>query len=330
MNTKITQVNLDETFNPKDIVVSEVAPAKKCGEFVKHARAAIGHKRMKNLSAIPDSGRYRSIESYLYLIYEGTAIGIYHSYEWQQPRTPENMKGYDVVIPLVGERDAVDPGENDHTYHALHGLHQRVVKHLIRNKDSLPKQFRIMSDDELRTCIRPPYSEKYTGKDGKVRSPSWSVPIKYKKADPKAGKKEILFTKCRGPGNKPFHPDDFLSVKGKCIPGKVKMAVRVCHIGFSVKVDEKSEDGELKKTINYTLEVANLNFTPLRGHEEVDLLGGNYDPEEGGEEDTPYSKKEELVDVEYGNDEESDEKEEESEEDEQPRRRSKRRGRGRE
>jgi len=308
--SKLVTVTLDNTFNPKDIVVSEVAAPGKCGDMVKNPRAAIGHKSMKRVSAIPDQGRYRSNESYLYLLLDGTAIGIYKSYEYKQPKTEQNMKGFDLVIPLVSNRDSVDPGEDDEVYWALDGLHQRVVKHLVRNKESLPKQFRKMEDDELRACVRPPYSPKWKAKDGKWRSPSLTLPFKYFKADEKKGKKENLLTKCRGPGNKPFHPRDYLSIPGeKCVSGKIRAAIRVCHIGFSAKPDPKDLDNEIR-SINYTLELANLNFTPRRGAEEPDLLGGNHDEEEDGAEEGLYNK-EDLVDVEVdeelGDDDEASE-----------------------
>lgn len=293
---KPTQVKLDETFNAKDIVVSDVATAKQCGERVKNARAAIGHKSMRKVSPIPDQGKYRSPQSYLYLILEGMAIGIYETFEFGAKKKNETtMKGYDLVIPLVSDRDSTDPGEDDQVYWALDAMHQRVVKQLLRNKEGLPRKFRAMEDDDLRACVRPPYNPKWKGKDGKWRSPSLSIPFKYFKADPSKGRSENLLTRCKGPGNKPFHPRDYLSVpKEKCVSGKITAAIRVCHLNFSVKENTDSLDGEEKKSISYVMELANLNFTPRRGMEEIDLLGGNYDEEEGEEETIT---KDQLVDV---------------------------------
>ena len=316
--SKLTTVKLDNTFNPKDIVVSDVVAPKKCGDMVKNARAAIGHKSMKSVTPIPDQGKYRSNESYLYLILDGTAIGIYQSYEYGQPRTEKNVKGFDLVIPLVGKRDSVDPDEDDEVFWALDGMHQRVIKHLVKNKDSLPRDFRKLSDEDLCKIIRPPYTPKYKSKkDGKTRSPSLSIPFKYYKGDSKRGKKEALITKCRGPGNKPFHPRDYLSIPGeKTVCGKIRAAIRVCHIGFSSKDNPEDLDGPRKLSVNYTLELANLNFTPITGGEEPDILGGNFDQDTGEEtNDEAIYGKEDLVDVddeEFGDedDDENDENEE--------------------
>lgn len=285
-----TIINLDNTFEDKSLTFSNWIDAAQCGTGVKNPRMSVGHKTMKNpTTPIPPKGKnYRDDTSYLYfLIKKAPCIGIYHSYPYIQGKTveriPKNMKGYDLVIPLIGERDRSEPNESDELYQALFRFHGRVVKNICRNREGLPDFAQKFTDDKLAECIYPPY-----GKPGKNNAatwkPTWNIPFKYFKADPSKEKKESLMTRCKRPGGT-FHPEELLSVKGKCQPGTVDAIIRVVHLGYSVKV----EGGKTKLSISYNLELAELNFTPVTKGIGMNFLGDMAPTEEENAETAMYS-----------------------------------------
>lgn len=298
-----TIIELNNTFEDKNLTFSDWVDSKKCGAAVKNPRMSIGHKSMKTpTSPIPPNGKnYRDDTSFLYLkISNAPSIGIYHSYEYKQglkvERIPANMKGYDLVIPLINDRERTVPNESDELYQALTRFHARVVKNICRNRDSLPDFAQKMSDEKLAECIYPIYGRP--PKDStKPWKPMLNVPFKYYKADPAKKKQESLQTRCNRPGGT-FHPEEMLSVKGKCRPGTVDAIIRMCHLGYSIKV----EGGKTKLAISYSFELRDLNFTPSKDSGGMGLLQPL--PADDGAEDDLYGGKPVQKDVEddFGDD----------------------------
>ena len=311
---QLTTLILNDTFNEKDLRFSSWVDPSKLGELVKNPRMAVGHKSWKHApSPIPREGKYRQNDEFIYLQVNGaTSIGIYYSYEYNivktnpKLRVPENMNGYVLLVPLINDRDRTTPNESDALYNAFDRLHNEVVNYICEHREGLPKFARDYTKKQLAACINPPFSREKEDKSGKKRGPMLSVPFKYYKADPKKNKQENLITNCNKPGGK-FHPKEFVSIPGeKCIPGKVDFIIRLCHLGYSTKVDEKSKDKDMKLSINYNIELQGVNFKPMMKNCEPDLLGSMAaEDEEDNANDDIYGSKPVLKDAEgFGDDDE--------------------------
>ena len=341
---------LNEEFNPKEIVLGEVCAPSECGKMVQNSRMAIATKDMipprgfKDHSPRPDlkTWPWRSHESFLYLtLKDANCLGIYPSFDG---------KGFDIVVSLSSLEDSLEAGENDHAFKALDGMHKRTVELLLRRKEDLPEAFAEMKDEQLEKAVRPIYSEGYVNKKGVKRGPSLRVGFKFfaeykDKKDPKKNRKENMMTKCEvydgvdDDGDDVYRDitnnmDEFRELvsdidEKKFVFGRVDIAIRVLHLGFSIRPDKKT--GKINKTINVGTELVNMAFKPSEGGnaEEPDMLG-HKTSKKTRSESPPKDDIPELVDVDDHYEDEDEEprstrKSRNDEDDEEPKSRKSRR-----
>ena len=273
-----------EKFDPKKIKIGEVE-SKEDIPNAKFSRAAIGYEGMpdSHITCIPRGGKKRrDANTSLHILIRGEydkdtnkplglySTGVYHTYTYLKPRTPENISGYQLQTCLVNKDNVGNPNDNDKVVlNVFEGLTKAVKKWVVKNRDQLPLGFQNLSDEQLKECVQPLHQPQ-TEKDGTTYGETYWSKIGYWKANEYNGKKfpERFTTPFKGPGNIKLDPKKLIGTHGRVI-----MAFRINHLNFMT--GDKAKDMKIK----FDSELADVNFTPT-SREESNLCGDN--PDEPG------------------------------------------------
>jgi len=268
-----------EVFDPKKVKFGKVE-SKKDIPNAKFSRMAIGYDGMpsSHLTCIPRGGKKRrDNNTSLHILIRGEydkesnkytglySTGVYNTYTYQKPRTPENINGFQLQTCLVKKDNVGDPDEEDQkVLNVFEGLTEAVRDFVIENRDSLPIAFQNLSDKKLRKCVQPLHQPS-TEKDGTTYGETYWSKIGYWKANEYNGKKfpERFTTPFKGPGNVKLNPKKLVGNHGRVI-----IAFRVNHVNFMA--GETAEDMKIK----FDSELADVNFTPT-SREDSNICGDN-------------------------------------------------------
>jgi hypothetical protein len=194
-----------------------------------------------------------------------------------KPKTPENIQGYNMMIPLA--KDVANPTEKEAKIQAmLKAFHKAAQKYILANKSSLPTVFKALDDDKLKKCVQPIETPSMTKTvDGKEHTyaPTLYGKIGYFK-EAKAGternqtdkdRPEKFTTVFRLPNRDIIaDPKTLVKAVGVSTTGIVTFALRVNHLNF---LTGDGEDTSLK--IKFDTEVVEVVYNKT-AHQEVDYL----------------------------------------------------------
>jgi len=275
-------VVIDKEFDASKIRFGKVE-SKRDIPNAKFSRVAIGYDGMpkSHMTCIPRGGKKRrDTSTSLHILVRGGvnpdtgrfdglySTGVYPIYAWKQPRTPENINGYQLQQCLVKKDNIGNPDKDDKVVlNIFEGLTNAVKEWVVENKDSLPLSFRNLSDKRLKKCVVPLHQPATVKDDGTEYGETYWSRIGYWKANEWNGKKfpERFTTPFKGPGNTKLNPKKLCGTHGRAI-----IAFRVNHLNL---VTGDTED-EMK--IKFDSELADVNFTPT-SREESNICGDNMD-----------------------------------------------------
>jgi len=275
-----------ESFESGKIKFGEIE-SKKDIPGAKGSRAAVGYEGMakSSMTCIPGAGeKRRSAEKSLVVVFTDMfSVGLLPQYPYtepgqpQKPRTPENVSGFNLMVPLVSRESAGNPSEKEAKNLAvLKAFHKAAQKFVLTNKEKLPAAFRHLSDEKLKACIQPietpTMTRKKDGKDvtypptlyGKVVY--WPL-VKAGTGTNKTDKDrpENFSTVFRNPRTKDKYTAAEIKAFQKC-PGKTTFALRINHLNFWVG---GGEENELK--IKFDTELAEVVYVK-NVKQDTDLL----------------------------------------------------------
>lgn len=252
----------------------------------KGSRAAVGVEGMpeSHLTCIPRNGKYRENTTCLHIVFKDKmfSVGLHPQYKYVKkgskpvPKTPENITGFSLMIPLVNRDnypDKLTERETEVTQ-GFRALHKAAQKFVLANKKSLPVAFRGMEDDKLKACVQPIESpSKET--NGVTYPPTLFAKVGYynaKPAEEKDGKRfeakpERFTTIFKGVGGK-IDPKTIVGVSGHC-----SFVLKINHLVFV------TGDSEKDMKIKFDTELTEVNFTKSV-RQEANLLGDNMDEDE--------------------------------------------------
>lgn len=253
----------------------------------KGSRVAVGVEGMPDthLTCIPRNGKYRENTTCLHIVFKDKmfSAGLHPQYKYAKkgtkpvPKTPENIVGYSLMIPLVN-RDNYPDKMTDREKEVTQGfraLHKAAQKFILANKKSLPVAFRGMEDDKLKACVQAIESPPKES-NGTTYPPTLFAKVGYYNAKPAEvkddgkrieAKPERFSTIFKGVGGK-IDPKTIVGVSGHC-----SFVLKVNHLLFV------TGDSEKDMKIKFDTELTEVNFTKSV-RQEVNLLGDNVDEEE--------------------------------------------------
>lgn len=256
----------------------------------KFSRAAIGVEGMPEsyLTCIPKNGKYRDNNECLHIVFKDKmfSIGLIPQYKYvkggKSEKTPENITGFSLGVPLVDRERVANPNEKEKgILNGFDALYKATRKFVIANKDTLPPAFRNLTDEKLLNCIVPiqtpakgQYAPSLFGKIGYFAAKPAEVK-NGKKIDARPEKFTTVFRE-REPGGK-SDPKKLVGVFGECT-----FVLRVNHINFISGDDEE----DLK--IKFDAEIVEVNFTKTT-RQESNILGPNTDKDATDEDGEPKS-----------------------------------------
>lgn len=274
-----------ENINQGNIKFGKIESAESIPN-AKGSRAAVGVEGMPDahLTCIPRNGKWRENNTCLHVVFKEKmfSIGLNPQYKFAKKgakpvsKTPENITGYSLMIPLVN-RDNYPDKLTDRERQVTSGfkaLHKAAQKFVMANKKSLPVAFKGLDDDKLMKCVQPIESPPKES-NGTTYPPTLFAKVGYysaKPAEEKDGKKidakpERFSTIFKGPGGK-IDPKTIVGVSGHC-----SFVLKINHLLFI------TGDSEKDMKIKFDTELTEVNFTKSV-RQESNLLGDNTDVEE--------------------------------------------------
>lgn len=247
----------------------------------KASRAAVGYEGMPDsyLSCIPRAGSsYRDQNTCLYLVFPKDlgmfSTGLIPQYKYIKgnkavPKTPENIVGYNMAVPLVKRDTMANPTEKEQQIlSTFKAFHKSAVKYIMANREKLPLAFRSLSDEQLKKCVQ---TIETPGKEvnGTTYPATLFCKVRYFPEKPAEKEKKMqpekFMTPFKGPGNVKIEPKTLVKT-----PGNVSFVLKINHLNFI------TGDSEKDMKIKFDTELAEVNFTKTV-RQEINILGDNDD-----------------------------------------------------
>lgn len=270
----------DNEINIKDFNENELTftlPEEVRGTKSSFTRSAVGYGDYTP-PLHPDEGRnYLLDEQYLYFITGWMdCIGVYPTYEQGEARTPENITGYQVIVPLTTKETVKNPTDSEQAnIDFFQTLPDKLAEFMNDNKELVPDSYQDVPDNKMRSRINNIVSRKKVTKVVKVKAKgSGKVAERTQKVeDPETALTLFLplqyirstkkfRTHIYGPGNREVEP-----LKYHKKPGKIQMVIQMQHIHYG-------------KNASFKMRLMEANYKPSKFAPQRRRLAANDAPAE--------------------------------------------------
>jgi len=220
-----------------------------------------------------DDGKRLLDDDYLYFTTpQMHCYGVFPTYEYQKPRTEDNINGYQVIVPLTSDETVEKPTKQEkQILDFFSGLKQQLCDFMIEHQDDLPEHYQAVSADKMGMMVNSIVSrpKKKDDEEGGVASKN----AKNKKREEDQSKPQTLYlplifykhnakfgTNVHGPGDRSVDP-----LKYHKVPGKIEMVIRVRYVNYGKKA-------------TFNMQLYECNYIPEQRVPRRRMLGGNDAP----------------------------------------------------
>lgn len=233
----------------------------------------------------PDEGRpYLLDEQYLYFITGWLdCIGIYPTYEQGVTRTPDNVTGYQAIIPLTTKETVKNPTESEQlNIDFFQSLPDKLAEFMNDNKELMPDSYQDVPDNKMRSRITNIVSRKWMNETYEVKTKGGKIVERTRKVEDPATALTLFLplqytksgkfrTHIYGPGNREVDPRKYHKK-----PGRIQMVIQMQHINYG-------------KNASFKMRLMEANYKPSSFAPQRRRLGANDAPVEADIPDTPQT-----------------------------------------
>lgn len=204
-----------------------------------YIRSGVGYGKFKP-HAKREDGKRMTDDDYIYVSTPPMqCYGLFPTYEYQKPRTDENINGYQFMVPLTSQDTVANPTADEKKIIAFFtGLRQQLLKFMVDNQSDLPEHYQAVDADKMGMMVNPIVSRQKKEEEGADKNPK----KKAKKVEDETKplmlfmptlfyKKNAQFgTNVYGPGNKKVDPMKYSKIKGT-----IEMVIRIRYVNYGKK-----------------------------------------------------------------------------------------------